>query len=108
MQKKRKSTSEKRKPTYDLASIKAEFCTVKALRMTRAARDGAFDLGLSLQGVVDVIASMTREQFYKSMASHNDHRIWQDVYHVPVASVLVYVKFTIDDEGKLLISFKPK
>lgn len=100
--------AEKKKPTYDLESIKSEFSTVKTLRMTRTARDGAFALGLSLQDVVDVIASMTRQQFYKSMTSYNDHKTWQDVYHVPVAGVPVYVKFTTDDEGKLLISFKEK
>ena len=100
--------TEKKKPTYDLESIKEEFCTVKTLRMTRTARNDAFELGLGLQQVVAVIQSITRQQFYKSMTSNNDHRIWQDVYHVKVDEVLVYVKFTIDDEGKLLISFKPK
>lgn len=99
---------EKRTPTYDLESIKAEFCEVARLRMTRTARNDAFALGFSLRDVIDVIQSMTRKQFYKSMTSDADSRIWQDVYHVPVGDIVLYVKFTMDDEGKLLISFKEK
>ncbi len=36
---------EKRRPTYDLDSIKSEFCTVARLRMTRTARNDALGLG---------------------------------------------------------------
>ncbi|MEY4515388.1 MAG: hypothetical protein RLZZ450_7510 [Pseudomonadota bacterium] len=99
---------EKRKPTYDLESIKAEFCSVQALRMTRSARTSVFALELSLLDVVEVIQSMSRRHFYKSMTAHEDHRLWQDVYHVPRAGLMLYVKFTIDDVGNLLISFKEK
>ena len=60
---------EKRKPTYDLEGFKSEFCTVERLRMTGTARRNAFALGLSLLDVVNVIQSMTRRQFYKSMTS---------------------------------------
>jgi motility quorum-sensing regulator / GCU-specific mRNA interferase toxin len=60
---------EKRKPHYDLASIKTTFRTVEALRMTKTAHDCALALGLLLQDVVDLIREMTREQFYKSMTS---------------------------------------
>jgi motility quorum-sensing regulator/GCU-specific mRNA interferase toxin len=28
-----------------------------------------------------VIAALTRRNFYKSMTTYADHRIWQDVYH---------------------------
>ena len=34
--------------------------------------------------------------------------IWQDVYHVPHATFVLYVKFTTDAEGYLVISFKEK
>jgi motility quorum-sensing regulator/GCU-specific mRNA interferase toxin len=76
--------------------------------MTRTARDGALALGFSLDDVVAVIRSMTRQQFHKSMTSHNDSKIWQDVYHVPAGDTTLYVKFTMDGQGKLLISFKEK
>jgi motility quorum-sensing regulator / GCU-specific mRNA interferase toxin len=99
---------EKRKPHYDLASIKATFATVDALRMTRTAHDCALALGLLLQDVVALIQEMTREQFYKSMTSKANVALWQDVYHVPWSSTVLYVKFTTDAEGYLVISLKEK
>lgn len=62
--------------------------------MTKVARDAAFALGLLLADVVRIIQRITREQFYKSMTSLADRRIWQDVYRVPVESTVPYVKFT--------------
>ena len=51
---------------------------------------------------------MTRGQFYKAMTSDVNSAIWQDVYHVPHESIVLYVKFTTDIEGYLVISFKEK
>ena len=41
-------------------------------------------------------------------ASDANSAIWQDVYHVPHGSLVLYVKFTTDIEGYLVISFKEK
>jgi motility quorum-sensing regulator/GCU-specific mRNA interferase toxin len=79
--------------TYDLASIQADFSTVDGLRMTVGARNSAFALGLTLQGVVTFTQTMTRQHFYKSMTSFADHTVWQDVYHVPHEEAVLYVKF---------------
>lgn len=99
---------EKLTPTYDLASIQAEFATVDGLRMTVTARNSAFALGLTLQGVVTLIQTITRPHFYKSMTSFADRTVWQDVYHVPHEEAVLYVKFTVDAEGHLVISLKEK
>lgn len=99
---------EKKLPHYSLDSIKATLSDVASLRMTRTSQNNAFQLGLTLGGVVALIQGMTREQFYKSMTSAADHRIWQDVYHVPLRDLVLYVKFTTDDEGYFVISFKEK
>jgi len=99
---------EKRKPHYDLATIKATFATVARLRMTGTAQDCAFGLGLLLQGVVDLIQGMARRQFYKSMTSKANQAIWQDVYHVPWQTTVLYLKFTTDAQGYLVISLKEK
>ncbi|MDY0005035.1 MAG: type II toxin-antitoxin system MqsR family toxin [Polyangia bacterium] len=99
---------EKRRPHYDLDTIKATFATVRSLRMTRTARDCAFSLGLMLEGVVDMIQGMSREHFYKSMTSLSSSALWQDVYHVPWQETVLYVKFTTDDEGFLVISLKER
>jgi motility quorum-sensing regulator/GCU-specific mRNA interferase toxin len=43
------------------------------------------------------------------MTSDADHRVWQDVYHVPSEAGLLYVKFTVDTLTEfLLLSFKEK
>jgi len=50
--------------------------------------------------------SLTAAGFYKSMTTHSDHRIWQDVYHTKTASGdEVYLKLTVID-GVLIVSFK--
>ena len=99
---------EKRSPHYALDSIKAAFTCESSLRMTGTARNSAFALGLGLADVVRIIQGMTREPFYKSMTSHGDHRVWQDVYLVPFETTALYVKFTTDAAGHLVISFKEK
>jgi motility quorum-sensing regulator/GCU-specific mRNA interferase toxin len=91
-----------------LDTIKATFTTVASLRITKTALTCAEELGISLAELVTILQGMTREQFYKSMTSDADVRIWQDVYHVPCGDLTLYVKFTTDAEGYLVLSFKEK
>jgi len=99
---------EKKKPHYDLGTIKATFCVVRALRITKTALSCSEGLGLTLEDIIDIIQAITREQFYKSMTSLASSAVWQDVYHVPHSGIVLYVKFTTDIEGYLVISFKEK
>lgn len=99
---------EKRSRTYDLHSIKAAFRTVSTLRMTRTARQGTVRLGLTLDDVVELIQSLTPHHFYKSMTTYANSQIWQDVYHVPWQDTTLYLKFTADAEGHIIISLKEK
>jgi hypothetical protein len=71
------------------------------------AADGAEDLGLDEQAVVDIIAGLVASHFDKSMPSDVDPEIWQDVYKPVIEGRELYVKFTLDTQGELLlISFK--
>ena len=99
---------EKRSPHYDQGTILKTLSTVDALRITRTAMICAERLGLSLADVVTLIQTITRRHFYKSMTSFVDVRIWQDVYHVRWVETVLYVKFTTDAEGYLVISLKEK
>ena len=100
---------EKRKPTYDLGAFRAAFSHVDKLNITTAALKGAAALGFSRADIVATIQTMERRQFYKSMTAYEDHRIWQDAYHVPSSAGLLYVKFTADVVTEfLLLSFKEK
>ncbi|WP_245455972.1 type II toxin-antitoxin system MqsR family toxin [Mesorhizobium sp. M7A.F.Ca.US.008.03.1.1] len=63
----------------------------------------------STGGVVEVIGGMTRRMFVKSMTTFADHRVWQDVYHVPVRNLILYVKFQADVVTEFTVmSFKEK
>lgn len=99
---------EKRRPHHPLGQIKASFSTVAALRITRTALTCAAALDISLEDIVATIQSLTPRQFYKSMTSQVSSTVWQDVYHVVWRDTVLYVKFTTDAEGYLVISFKEK
>lgn len=101
--------TEKRKPTYDLVAFKAAFDSAERLNVTGAAVRAAAALGFDRDDIVATIQTMHRAQFYKPMTSYEDHRIWQDVYHVPSSVGVLYVKFTADAVTEfLLLSFKEK
>ena len=71
------------------------------------AAEGADGLGMDEQDVVDAIAALTPADFEKPMRSSVDRAIWQDVYKPLVGRRELYVKFTLDARGDLLlISFK--
>ena len=100
---------DKRRPTYDLEAFKATCSTAEALQATGTALRDAASLGYGRPEIVATLQTMQQGHFYKSMTSHADHRVWQDVYHVPVEAGVLYVKFTADAlTGFLLLSFKGK
>jgi len=101
--------TKKRKPVYDLAAFKATFKSVEKLAITTTALKSAADLGFGRQEIVETIQTMQPQHFYQSMTSYADHRIWQDVYHVPSVVGVLYIKFTADVlTDFLLLSFKEK
>ncbi|MBR5913676.1 MAG: type II toxin-antitoxin system MqsR family toxin [Selenomonadaceae bacterium] len=91
-------------PTYNLEEFKSS-----DFRLTVTATDNALDLGFDIVGVHRVVSTMQPEHFYKSMTSYTNHRVWQDVYHVPYGDMTLYIKFTEDVISEfLLLSFKEK
>jgi motility quorum-sensing regulator/GCU-specific mRNA interferase toxin len=70
---------EKRTPHCKLSVVKAlvEAGKVKA---TLTALPGGAALGLDFEAMVNVVKTLTSRDFHKSMTTHADHRIWQDVY----------------------------
>jgi motility quorum-sensing regulator/GCU-specific mRNA interferase toxin len=97
----------KRRPRYPLASVKSAFADVARLNRTMSAAVGAEGLGMDAQTVVDVITGLSVRDFEKSMLSEADATVWQDVYKPVIEGTELYVKFTLDSRGELLlISFK--
>ncbi len=97
---------EKRTPHCKLSVVKTLVETGK-VHATASAFNGARDLGIQdLAGMCAVVMSLTLADFYKSMTTHADHRIWQDLYHAKTAQGAdVYLKLTVMDDV-LIVSFK--
>ena len=55
--------------------------------------------------IVAVVDALTSRDFHKSMTTHADRTIWQDVYRPSTAAGKVYLKLTVIDEV-LVVSFK--
>ncbi len=95
---------EKPTPHCKLAIVHA---LVKAnkVRATGTAIQGAAALGMSFGEVLNVIGSLSMADFRKSMTTHADHTIWQDVYTPTTPAGDVYLKLTVV-EDVLVVSFK--
>ncbi len=99
---------EKRTPHYDLARVQADVARLRAASFTKAALDGGRAMGLTTAEMLMVIASLTRRQFFKSMTTYVDHRVWQDVYHAATTVRKdAYIKITLRDAAPV-IQFKEK
>jgi motility quorum-sensing regulator/GCU-specific mRNA interferase toxin len=95
---------EKRSPHCQLSVVKALIGRGK-VRATFSALAGGAALGFDFDGIVAVVLALTSEDFYKSMTTHADHRIWQDVYKPRTPAGAVYLKLTVLDDV-LIVSFK--
>lgn len=98
---------EKRIAHCKLETIKTLIET-NQVRATVSAVNTASEVGVnSLAEMCGVIMGLTRSNFYKSMTTHADHRVWQDVYHTAANGYSLYVKLTVIDD-LLIVSFKEK
>ena len=99
---------EKLKPHYDLAQVQADIARLGAAAFTKSALDGGRAMGLTTGEMLVVIASLSRRQFYKSMTTYADHRMWQDVYHAVTPNRKeAYIKITLRGATPV-IQFKEK
>lgn len=70
--------------------------------------DGGRAMGLTTDEMLAVIAALSRRDFFKSMTSYADHRVWQDVYRAPTpVGKDAYIKITLRDAAPV-IQFKEK
>lgn len=95
---------EKATPHYKLTVVKSMIAAEK-VRTTFSALAGAEALGFSFEQMIGVVMSLTAKDFYKSMTTHADHKIWQDVYRPNTQAGDVYLKLTVIDDV-LIVSFK--
>lgn len=95
---------EKRTPHCKLPTVKA-MIEVGHVRTTKAAREGGAALGFDFDGMLAVVMALSTSDFYKSMTTHTDHRVWQDVYRPTTPAGEVYLKLTVINDV-LIVSFK--
>ena len=95
---------EKKTPHCKLHTVKALIEAGK-VRSTQSALIGGAALGFDFDGIVSVVLALDPTDFYKSMTTHADHKIWQDVYRRKTLAGEVYLKLTIIDDV-LIVSFK--
>ena len=96
---------EKPTPHCKLTVVKT-FVEAGQVRATATAYTGARELGINdLAGMCSVILALTPADFYKSMTTHADHTVWQDVYRPSTQAGDVYLKLTVIDDV-LIVSFK--
>jgi motility quorum-sensing regulator/GCU-specific mRNA interferase toxin len=89
---------------YNLHIIKTMIAAGK-VRSTVSALAGGAALGFDFEGIVRVVTALTVADFYKSMTTHADHRVWQDVYRPTTPEGEIYLKLTVIDDV-LIVSFK--
>ena len=95
---------------YDLTEIQAVIADPVSRPFTAMAFRVCFSLGLTEPEMREVVLGLSRRNFYKSMTTHTDHEVWQDVYHgMTLNGVEVYIKITGFTDGRPpVIQFKAK
>lgn len=96
---------EKSSPQYRLADIQRQMVKVEAMNLTVSALTGLRAAGMAQTDALAVIQGLNRADFYKSMTTNFDHRIWQDVYHGKWKEIGLYIKFQRAGDY-FVISFK--
>ena len=82
---------EKRTPHCPLSKIK-ELIADQKVSYTKSALLVADALGFDRQGIRTEILKLERSEFYKSMMTYHDAKIWQDVSHHKTSIEMLYVK----------------
>jgi motility quorum-sensing regulator / GCU-specific mRNA interferase toxin len=95
---------EKWKPHCPLPIVKS-MIQAGNVRITVSAYAGGSALGFDRDGIVDVVMALTLNDFYKSMTTYVDHKVWQDVYCPTTKAGEIYLKLTVVDDV-LIVSFK--
>ena len=95
---------EKQTPHCKLPVIKA-LVEAGKVRATYSATQGAAQMGFGFSAMLNVVTMLTTADFHKSMTTHADHTVWQDVYRPSTQAGDVYLKLTVIDDV-LIVSFK--
>ena len=104
---------EKHVPHYSLTDVQAKVAAAGIAAFTKTAIDGGRAMGLKSAEMLQVVLNLNRKNFYKSMTTYADSKVWQDVYHAEVETSIgpntAYIKLTIfSDDKPPVVQFKEK
>ena len=75
--------------------------------MTQSAKMGMRAAGMVMSEALSVVRGLKRVDFHKSMTTHANVKVWQDVYHAQWRGKSLYVKFQ-EHEEYFVVSFKER
>lgn len=91
---------------YSLVDAQAAVAKRGVACFTKTALDNGFAMGLTTNEMLQVIASLTLKNIYKSMTTYADSRIWQDVYRAQTTVGMAYIKLSDPNGQRVVIQFK--
>ncbi len=97
---------EKRIAHYPLTDIQ-KLVREGQVYATKAALAGAAELNYTLDDMIYVVGNLETDDLHKSMTSHDNDELWQDVYRYPAEEADIYLKLQIVDMV-VIISFKER
>ena len=99
---------EKKRAHYDLAAVHEAVARLGIRAFSRLALKGGLEMGLSIEDMLETVASLAPKMLHKSMTTYADHTIWQDVYHARTPNNrTAYVKLTMRNAAPV-VQFKEK
>ena len=94
---------------YSLSAIKKLIAEGKYTFTYAARKTIAEDFNITTNEALVIIGTLTAHDVYKSMQSHADASLWQDVYHKDIKGKKAYIKLQINHiNNAIIISFKRK
>ena len=98
---------EKRTPHYKLGKVKSLIQSNQFIITGTARKTAAYDFAFSEEQIVEAVLSLEMNSFYKSMTSHDDHSLWQDVYKSKLETYdFAFSEEQIISETTVVVSFK--
>ncbi len=97
---------EKRVAHYSLDLIRI-LISKENYRITGSAFRDAISLGFDEDDILEIVSKLSPKELYKSMTTHYDFKVWQDVYYIDMHKLKLYIKLQINDDA-IVISFKER
>lgn len=91
---------DKRTPRYKLAELKKLIENEETRHIQPGCVRNATKLGISYTEIIEIVLSVSSDDFYKSMTEYENYMIWQDVYKHRHGDLVLYIKLKKSADGK--------